>query len=79
MVESFIVCVGDEAKEFVVIQSIATRSSKFFQAAMTRDWKEALEKRVMLPGTKVSVFEAYLHGCTPATSPLPKRVKTTPR
>jgi hypothetical protein len=60
MVESFIVCVGDEAKEFVVIQSIATRSSKFFQAAMTRDWKEALEKRVMLPGTKVSVFEAYL-------------------
>lgn len=60
MAESFTVCVGEEAEEFVVIQSIATRSSKFFQAAMSRDWKEAREKRVMLPDTKVEVFEGYL-------------------
>jgi hypothetical protein len=60
MAENFIVCVGQEAQDFVVIQSIATRSSKFFQAAMSRDWKEALEKRVMLPETEVRVFEGYL-------------------
>jgi hypothetical protein len=60
MAENFTVCVGKEVKEFVVIKSIATRSSKFFQAAMSRDWKEALEKRVMLPETEVRVFEGYL-------------------
>jgi len=60
MVESFTVCVGKEAKQFVVIQSIATRSSKFFQAAISRDWKEAREKRVMLPETEIEVFEGYL-------------------
>lgn len=60
MVESFVVCVGPEAKELVLIKSIAKRSSKFFQAAMSRDWKEAFEKRVMLPETEVNVFEGYL-------------------
>jgi hypothetical protein len=60
MVESFIVCVGEEPKEFHVVKSIATRSSKFFQAAMTRDWKEALERRVLLPEVDPDDFEGYL-------------------
>jgi hypothetical protein len=61
MVENFVVCVGKQAKDIPVIKSIATRSSKFFQAAMDHDWKEAREKRVMLPDTKVDDFEGYLH------------------
>jgi hypothetical protein len=60
MTERFIVAVGKKAKEIPVITSIATRSSKFFQAAMQHDWKEAHEKRVPLPETKVDVFEGYL-------------------
>lgn len=60
MAESFTVCVGKEPKEFVVIESIATRSSKFFQAAMPHDWKEAREKRVKLPEVTVEIFEGYL-------------------
>lgn len=51
---------GKEAKEFVVIENIVTRSSKFLQAAMNRDWKEAKEKRVLLPEIETSIFEGYL-------------------
>jgi len=60
VVDRFIVCVGVEAKEIPVITSIATRSSKFFQAAMEHDWKEAHEKRILLPETRVDIFEGYL-------------------
>jgi hypothetical protein len=60
MIESFIVCVGKKAKEFPVVKSIATRSSKFFEAAMSRDWKEAREKRVSLPDVEVRIFESYV-------------------
>lgn len=57
---TIIICTGREAKEFTVIESIANRSSKFLQAAMSRDWKEAKEKRVLLPDTETTMFEGYL-------------------
>jgi hypothetical protein len=60
MTERFIVVVGTEKKEIPVITSVATRSSVFFQTAMTHDWKEARERRVALPDTKVEDFEGYL-------------------
>jgi len=58
--ERFVVVVGKEKKEIPVITSIATRSSKFFQAAMNHGWKEAHEKRVPLPETRVDIFEGYV-------------------
>jgi hypothetical protein len=60
MTERLVVVVGKEKKEIPVITSVVTRSSKFFQAAMKHDWKEAQEQRVPLPDTKVHVFEGYL-------------------
>jgi hypothetical protein len=60
MIERFIVAVGKKAKEIPVITSIAVRSSKFFKAALEHDWKEAREKRVSLPETRVEAFEGYL-------------------
>lgn len=60
MSETFIVVVGTKKKEFTLYTSIATRSSKFFQAAMSRDWKECQEKRVTLAEVEVNVFQGYL-------------------
>jgi hypothetical protein len=60
MTERLVVVVGEEKKEVPVIKSLVTRSSKFFQAAMKDNWKEAQEQRVPLPDTNVHVFEGYL-------------------
>lgn len=60
MSETFIAVVGTEKIEFTLYTSIATRSSKFFQAAMSRDWKECREKRVTLAEVDVDVFQGYL-------------------
>ena len=59
MIESFTVCAG-KGEEFVIIKGVATRSSRFFQAAMAGDWKEARENRVLLPDTEPRIFEGYL-------------------
>lgn len=40
--------VENKAKEYMVSKSYAIRSSKFMEAAMARDWKEAHEKRVTI-------------------------------
>lgn len=47
-------------QEFIVHKFFATKSSKFFQAALKRDWKEAREKRVPLPETIAEDFQMYL-------------------
>lgn len=60
MSETFIAVVGTKKKEFTLYTSIAMRSSKFFEAAMSRDWKECKEKRITLAEVQVSVFEGYL-------------------
>lgn len=51
---------GDEKKDFTVYASFATESSEFFRAALSRDWKEARERRVQLQETTVADFQLYL-------------------
>lgn len=40
--------------------AVTTRSSDFFKAAMSREWKEGQEKEVTLPDTDEQAFEGYL-------------------
>ena len=47
-------------QDLVVHTSFATKSSTFFRAALKHDWKEAREKRIVLPDTAVADFEIYL-------------------
>lgn len=51
---------GEEQKDFTVYTSFATESSEFFRAALSRDWKEARERRVQLQETTVADFQLYL-------------------
>lgn len=44
----------------MVHTSFATKSSSLFCAALKNDWKEAHEKRIDLPGTKVVDLQSYL-------------------
>ena len=60
MSKTFLAVVGKGKKEFMLYTDIATHSSKFFQAALNRDWKEAKEKRVILADTRSSLFETYI-------------------
>lgn len=60
MTKTFIVSVGATKKEFTLYTEIATRSSKFFQAALSRNWKESQENRVVLAEVHPDVFEGYL-------------------
>jgi hypothetical protein len=60
MSATFIVSVGNKEKEFTLHENHATRSSDFFRAAMSHDWKESREKKVVLADAKGDVFEGYL-------------------
>lgn len=60
MSTTFIAVVGKQKKEFTLYQSVATRSSKFFSAAMSGEWKGNQQKRVSLEEVDVSEFESYL-------------------
>lgn len=60
MSETFLVLVGDDQKPFTLYKNIATRSFKFFQAAMNRNWLECQEENVTLAEVQVGTFECYL-------------------
>jgi len=60
MSKTFIAVVGEEQKEFTVYTDVAMRSSKFFQAALTRDWIESRTNRVTLKEVSAIHFENYL-------------------
>lgn len=60
MTKTFTVSVGTTKKEFTLYTEIATRSSKFFQAALTRNCKESHENRILLAEVHPDVFEGYL-------------------
>jgi hypothetical protein len=59
---TIVVRVGEpaEQRDFTVLHSIATKSSKFMQTTFDGDWRESHEKRVSLPEIKVCDFEVYL-------------------
>lgn len=54
------VIVGETKKDFFVHETLITRSSSFFQAALSKNWKEGQTKTVELPGTKPEIFHIYL-------------------
>ena len=60
MSKTFVVTVGDEEKEFILHTDVAARSSKFFRAAMSNDWKESRQNRVTLKELETVDFELYL-------------------
>lgn len=64
MSETFVAIVGKSRKRFMLHTELAKRSSKFFEAAMSRDWKEAKEKEVVLEDVKEHHFEGYLQWLT---------------
>ncbi|GAB7330680.1 hypothetical protein MBLNU13_g02244t1 [Cladosporium sp. NU13] len=61
MVTTIVVRVGRPAEEqdFTVLQSIATKSSKFTQRTFGDNWIETQKKHVSMPETRVSDFEVY--------------------
>ncbi|KAK5683356.1 hypothetical protein LTS10_004887 [Elasticomyces elasticus] len=56
----FTVLVGVEEEKFVLHASIATKHSKFFQAACNGGFKEAQEKVIHLPEVQPATFRAYV-------------------
>lgn len=62
MSKTFITVVGEEQQEFTLHTDVACRSSKFFQAALSKGWKESLQNRVMLREITTIDFQGYLQG-----------------
>lgn len=62
MVTTIVVRVGEPAvqRDFTILHSIATKSSKFMQTTFSGEWRESHERSVSLPETKVADFEVYL-------------------
>lgn len=60
MSKTFIAVIGEEKKEFTLYTDIATRSSKFFEAALSKSWQESVQNCVTLKDFKVVEFESYL-------------------
>lgn len=51
---------GDEFEEFTVDEIPLRHSSRFFEAAFSRDWKENEKKTLNLPDDRPVVFDIYL-------------------
>lgn len=72
MSETFVAIVGKTKKKFIMHTAITTRSSDFFTAAMSREWKEGQEKEVTLPDADEDAFAAYLQWMYTGELTLPK-------
>ena len=53
------VLVGSERKKFVIHEQPLRSSSRFFEAALSRGWKENTEKKVSLSEETPDLFEIY--------------------
>ncbi|CBX98424.1 hypothetical protein IAQ61_010516 [Plenodomus lingam] len=51
----------DEEEVFKVHQDLLTARSIFFKTALSGNWKEALERHVVLPEDDPSTFKKYIH------------------
>ncbi|CAK1363182.1 hypothetical protein CB0940_04707 [Cercospora beticola] len=60
-----IVNVGsDESQRFYVNETVLRRSSKFFNAALGKEWKERQERTINLPEGSPAAFNTYLNWLT---------------
>ncbi|KAF2234753.1 hypothetical protein EV356DRAFT_514890 [Viridothelium virens] len=70
------VLVGPEAQRFVIHENALRSKSRFFEAALSKPWAEARERRVTLPDDDPEVFKLYvqwlytdrIHCSTPLSS-----------
>lgn len=60
MKKTFIAVVGEENEEFTLHTDIASRSSKFLQAALDKDPEEPQQKHVAIKEVEAKHFELYL-------------------
>ena len=60
MRKTFLVVVGEDETEFTVHTDVASRSSKFFRAALSSGWKESLQNHVTLKNITSINFGYYL-------------------
>lgn len=60
MSKTFVAAVGEDQKEFTLHTNVASRSSRFFRAAMNNDWRESQQNRVTLREIEASDFQQYL-------------------
>ncbi|KAF2651366.1 hypothetical protein K491DRAFT_549215, partial [Lophiostoma macrostomum CBS 122681] len=49
-----------EEKTYYVHQSLLTTASKYFQAALERDFIEAHEKKIQLPDVDTEIFDIFV-------------------
>lgn len=47
-------------QEFLIHESVIRSESPFFEAVLSRDWKEAKEKLVSLPQAAPDAFRIYV-------------------
>ena len=65
------VVVGSEAPvTFYVHEKLLSKSSNFFEAALSHDWKESKERLIKLEEEDAVVFNVYLHWLYHATLPI---------
>ncbi|CAK1360059.1 unnamed protein product [Cercospora beticola] len=50
---------GDNGEEFMIHDFLLKENSKFFEAALDRQWKEGQEKKIALPDDDPEVFAVY--------------------
>ena len=58
--EEITILVGPEERRFVAYKDVLCYSSKFFRAALEKDFKEKNEKIVRLPEVDIGTFSIYL-------------------
>jgi hypothetical protein len=59
--EVITICIGAEKKEYFVHQDIASKSSKYVKAALSRQWEESRTLQIQLPEVDSRPFEGYSH------------------
>lgn len=56
-----IIVVGEDKKTFYVPKEALCSSSDVSTAALRKDWKEAIDKRILLPWCEPALFNIYIH------------------
>jgi hypothetical protein len=60
---SGVICfdIGEQSERFCVHEILATTNSAFAELALKRDWKEAQDRVIPLPGEQPDTFKLWLH------------------
>jgi hypothetical protein len=59
--EIITVCIGIDKKEYFTHENIASKSSRYVKAALSRQWEESRARRIQLPEVDIRPFEGYSH------------------